>query len=188
MFTFNNISNLGELFKLLEQLDQDASEHNETDYLLKSKANAERLKESIKQAESGEDLLSFTDEDLIDLFEAQAALQEALEESHADGSLEGDTCLECSHSGCEGGYILQNLKAYMDAHARAYGDILDKHAEKAQYAAYCHDKSAPIPLPTSVSSEEEAVQYMSGKGYKNFEVYLKLGTYKTETKTELVKQ
>lgn len=57
-----------------------------------------------------------------------------------------------------------------------------------KYAAYCHTKAAPIPLPSLVSSEEEAVMYMESKGYTHFEVYLKLGTYKVETKTELVKQ
>lgn len=59
---------------------------------------------------------------------------------------------------------------------------------KSTFAAYSYDRTTPVPLPASVMSEEMAVQYMEQQGYQHFEVYRKLGTYKLETKTELVRQ
>lgn len=59
---------------------------------------------------------------------------------------------------------------------------------KSPYAAYSYDKKEAIPLPVSIQTEEQAIEYVENKGYKFFEIYKKLGTYKMETKTELVKQ
>ncbi len=59
---------------------------------------------------------------------------------------------------------------------------------KSQFAAYSYDKTTPVPLPPSITTETHAVQYMEKQGYTHFEVYRKLGTYKAETKTEMVRQ
>ncbi len=59
---------------------------------------------------------------------------------------------------------------------------------KSTFAAYSYDKTTPVPLPASILTEEQAVQHMEKQGYKHFEVYRKLGTYKAETKTEMVRQ
>ncbi len=59
---------------------------------------------------------------------------------------------------------------------------------KSTFAAYSYDKATPVPLPASILTEAQAVQYMEKQGYKHFEVYRKLGTYKAETKTEMVRQ
>ncbi len=59
---------------------------------------------------------------------------------------------------------------------------------KSTFAAYSYDKTTPVPLPASILTEAQAVQHMEKQGYKHFEVYRKLGTYKAETKTEMVRQ
>lgn len=59
---------------------------------------------------------------------------------------------------------------------------------KSQFAAYSYDKTTPVPLPATITTEAHAVQYMEKQGYTHFEVYRKLGTYKMETKTEMVRQ
>ena len=59
---------------------------------------------------------------------------------------------------------------------------------RSSFAAYSYDKTTPVPLPPSITAEGDAVQYMEKQGYTHFEVYRKLGTYKAETKTEMVRQ
>ncbi len=64
----------------------------------------------------------------------------------------------------------------------------EKPTTKSTFAAYSYDKSTPVPLPAFILTEAQAVQHMEKQGYKHFEVYRKLGTYKAETKTEMVRQ
>lgn len=71
---------------------------------------------------------------------------------------------------------------------KASGKDKVKEPVKSTFAAYSYDKSTPVPLPPFINTEEKAVKHMTANGYQHFEVYRKLGTYKMETKTEMVKQ
>lgn len=118
----------------------------------------------------------------VDSLEDVASVGDLLEMIHEQQQMEAEEVASESE-------IDVALTKLSQAAKRATEDFGGKSViPSPKYAAYCHTKAAPIPLPSSVSSEEEAVMYMESKGYTHFEVYLKLGTYKVETMTELVKQ
>ncbi len=128
-------------------------------------------------------------------------LAKALGETEVDLSSNGSSS-NSNSSQDETDYLLrskENEKRLMESIAQMEqllnggGDVdttpkQEKPTTKSTFAAYSYDKTTPVPLPASILTEAQAVQHMEKQGYKHFEVYRKLGTYKAETKTEMVRQ
>lgn len=125
---------------------------------------------------------------IVDLSEALGATEVDLSSNSNSGQAETDYLLRSKENEKRLMESIAQMEQLLNEEGVDTTPAQEKPTTKSTFAAYSYDKSTPVPLPASILTEEQVVQHMEKQDYKHFEVYRKLGTYKAETKTEMVRQ